>query len=80
MEGAGSVYNIGTVLELDDNKSYAVVSNISCDDKRYLYLVDIDDNSNVMFCESQNDELVFVNDKNLVQKLLLLVAKEFEDN
>ena len=70
------MYSIGTVLELDDNKSYAVVSALTLDNKQYIYLADINDAANIMFCEVQNDELVFVNDADLIKKLILMVTKE----
>ena len=52
------MFEIGTVLELDDEKNYAVISQINYNAKIYIYLIDIADNANMMFCELQNDELV----------------------
>ena len=75
--------NIKDTLTLDDNNEYAVVSKISVDDKNYFYLIDKNDNSNVKFCYQDNDELVELNDKELVTRLLPLFVEnakgELED-
>ena len=75
--------NIKDTLTLDDNNEYVVVSKISVDDKNYFYLIDKNDNSNVKFCYQDNDELVELNDKELVTRLLPLFVEnakgELED-
>ena len=75
--------NIKDTLTLDDNNEYVVVSKISVDDKNYFYLIDKNDNSNVKFCCQDNDELVELNDKELVTRLLPLFVEnakgELED-
>lgn len=70
------LFEIGTVLELDDQKNYTVISHINYNSKQYLYLIDISDNSNMMFCELQNDELVTVTDLKLLEQLVLLANKD----
>ena len=75
--------NIKDTLTLDDNNEYVVVSKINDDDKNYFYLIDKNDNSNVKFCYQDNDELVELNDKELVTRLLPLFVEnakgELED-
>ena len=75
--------NIKDTLTLDDNNEYVVVSKISVDDKNYFYLIDKNNNSNVKFCYQDNDELVELNDKELVTRLLPLFVEnakgELED-
>ena len=75
--------NIKDTLTLDDNNEYVVVSKINADDKNYFYLIDKNDNSNVKFCYQDNDELVELNDKELVTRLLPLFVEnakgELED-
>ena len=70
------MFEIGTVLELDDEKNYAVISQINYNEKIYIYLIDIADNSNMMFCELQNDELLTVSDHKLLENLVLLANKD----
>ncbi len=64
---------MGTVLELDNGKTYTVVSKVKYQEKEYLYLIDVNDNTNMMFCEFVGDELIAISDEGLIQKLVLLV-------
>ena len=77
------IINIKDTLTLDDNNEYVVVSKINVDDKNYFYLIDKNDNSNIKFCYQDNDELVELNDKELVTRLLPLFVEnakgELED-
>lgn len=77
------IINMKDTLTLDDNNEYVVVSKVNVDDKNYFYLIDKNDNSNLKFCYQDNDELVELNDKELVTKLLPLFVEnakgELED-
>ena len=77
------IINMKDTLTLDDNNEYVVVSKVNVDDKNYFYLIDKNDNSNVKFCYQDNDELVELNDKELVTRLLPLFVEnakgELED-
>ena len=77
------IINIKDTLTLDDNNEYVVVSKVNADNRNYFYLIDKNDNANVKFCYQDNDELVELNDKELVTRLLPLfvenVKGEFED-
>ena len=64
--------DIRDILTLDDNNEYVVVSKISYEDKIYYYLVDKNKNENIKFCYEKEDNLVELNDKVLVTKLLPL--------
>ena len=64
--------DIRDILTLDDNNEYVVVSKISYEDKIYYYLVDKNKNKNIKFCYEKEDNLVELNDKVLVTKLLPL--------
>lgn len=60
------------ILELSDNIKYLVVSKVLYKNINYLYLVDIVDNSNIKFVTVDNDEVVIVTDKFILDKLLNL--------
>lgn len=72
------IIDIKDVLTLDDNNEYVVISKINYDNKNYYYLLDKNNSSNIKFCYQDNDELVQLNDKKLVTKLLPLFIKEAE--
>lgn len=64
--------DIRDILTLDDNNEYVVVSKIAYEGKIYYYLVDKNNNENLKFCYESKDNLVELNDKVLVTKLLPL--------
>ena len=76
------IINIKDTLNLDDDNEYVVISKINYENKYYYYLIDKNVNTNVKFCYQDNDELVEINDKNLITKLLPLflevLKKEFK--
>lgn len=61
---------IKDTLVLDDHNEYVVISKINYDNKEYYYLIDINNDENILFCYEDNDELVEVVDKKLVTKML----------
>lgn len=71
--------DIRDILTLDDNNEYVVVSKITYEDKIYYYLVDKNDNANLKFCYEKEDNLVELNDKVLVTKLLPLFLEASKD-
>ncbi len=66
--------NITDVLTLDDNNKYVVVSKVNYENKNYYYLVDINNKENLLFCYEENDQLVELNNKDLLRKLVPLFA------
>lgn len=74
--------NIKDILTLDDDNEYVVVSKVNYENKNYCYLID-KKNLNVKFCYEDKEELVEIEDKELVTKLLPMfvkVAKEEINN
>lgn len=69
------IINIKDTLTLDDNNEYVVISKVNYEDKNYYYLLDKNDLKNVKFCYEDNEELVEINDKELITKLLPLFVK-----
>ena len=71
--------NIKDVLTLSDNNKYVVVSKVLYDNKNYYYLIDLNNDANVVFCYEDGEELVELNDKELTQKLLPLFVNASKD-
>lgn len=59
------------VLTLDDNKEYVVVSNTIYNNIKYYYLMELSNLKNILFCYEDNGDLVEVDDKELLDKLLV---------
>lgn len=67
----------GEILTLNDNKKYTVVSSTIMDDINYVYLVDQDDYTNLMFCKYDNNNgLEEVIDETLIEKLMTIFGKD----
>lgn len=58
------------VLTLDDDNEYVVIDNIYLEEQEYLYLIDINNNSNFMFCLLNENKLTKITDLNLIKRLL----------
>lgn len=69
------IINIKDTLTLDDNNEYVVISKINYDNKNYYYLLDKNNKNNFKFCYEDNDELVEIDDKDLITKLLPLFVE-----
>jgi len=71
--------DVRDILKLSDENEYMVVSKTTYNDIVYYYLIDINNNSNLKFCyEERNEEkieLVEICDQKIIQKLILLFAK-----
>ena len=72
--------NIKDVLTLSDKNKYIVVSKASYENREYLYLMDINNNTNIKFCYLDNDELVESEDKIINTKLLPLLIKSTKNS
>ena len=69
------IINIKDTLTLDDNNEYVVISKINNNNKNYYYLLDKNKNDNPKFCYEDNDELVEIDDRDLIAKLLPLFVE-----
>jgi len=72
--------NQGDVLTLNDNNTYSVVASTTIDNVNYIYIIDENDYTNVMFCKYDNKKgLEEVVDKKLVEKLMLIFGKKLKN-
>ena len=63
--------NQGEILTLDDNKKYSVVFTTELNAKNYVYLIDQDDYTNIMFCEYDNNNgLEEVTEPEIIEQLM----------
>lgn len=66
----------GSVIKLDNNNEYVVVSIVTYEDSSYVYVMNLKDNKDFMFCRYDGDNLNEVKDGILMEKLLLLFTDE----
>ncbi len=58
------------IITLSDNNKYIVASIISHNNKDYVYLVNINDNKNLLFAEIEEDGNLSIIDQNNESELL----------
>ncbi len=63
------------ILTLDDNKKYAMVNMLTFNEKKYVYLAELDDFNNYIIGEILNDEVIQVEDQNLLGQLIIEFSK-----
>ena len=66
----------GDVIELENCKKYAVAEIIEINYTKYLYLINIEDNSDIVFAQFDEDEINIVYDENVYSDLMIEVAKK----
>lgn len=58
-----------------DNQEYNLIKNIIYNNKEYLYYVSSIDYKTYIICENKNNNIVVVEDKKLLSKLVLELYK-----
>lgn len=64
--------DIRDIVTLDNGNTYIICSKVIYENKNYYYLVNINNSENLMFCYEDKNELVELNNKELVTKLIPL--------
>ena len=67
---------IRDTITLDGTNKYLVASKVSCEEKNYYYLININNLKDILICYEDNSELVELNNNELIAKLLPLFYKE----
>ena len=67
------MFEKGDFLTLSDDNEYVVADLYSEGPKIYVYLVDINNNQNVIFARLENDEIVEIVDKNELDNVIRAV-------
>ena len=74
------MFEKGTILTLADDNEYAVVDKYNDNNIIYVYLVDINNNSNIIYGKLENDEIVELTDPNELEKVIQQVNKNLHNN
>lgn len=68
------------IITLSDKNKYVVASKISYNNSKYVYLVDINDNTNVKFAEIEENNLLSELDNVIDEELLNQLIPLFYSN
>lgn len=74
------MFKKGDVLTLADNNEYAVVDYFEKNSKMFVYLVDINDNSNMLYGTLEGDEVVEITDPNILEDVIKQVNENLNNN
>lgn len=64
------MFEKGNILTLADNNEYAVVDRYNDNMNIYVYLVDINNNANIIYGKLVNDEIVELSDVDELEKVI----------
>lgn len=67
--------NETTVLTLSDNKKYVVVKKLLYQNKKYLYLIEVNNQYHQILCKLNDTKIKLITDENEI-KQIILNAKE----
>ena len=62
------------IIKLDDGKTYAVMSSLIDNNKKYYYIMDVKNRNNIKFCYEEDNALVEENRTEELKKLVSLFA------
>ncbi len=69
-------YQIKDVVTLNDDTKYMVMSEAVEQDKRYIFLINIDNNKDYKICSVENGKLFEVKDENLISNIAPTLYKK----
>lgn len=59
------------IVTLDNNKKYTIVNTIIFNEKKYIYLAELEDYKKFIIGEIENDEITLVSDNELLGQLIM---------
>lgn len=74
------MFDKGNILDLADNNEYCVVDTFNYNDTTYVYLVDINNNSNIIYGKLDNDEIVVLSDPDELERVIKIVNDDLHNN
>lgn len=67
------MFEKGNILRLADNNEYSVVDKFNYEGKIYVYLVDINDYSNIIYGKLEDDEICELSNADELEKIIKIV-------
>jgi len=74
------MFGIGNILTLTDDNEYCVVDQFNDNGINYVYLVDINNNTNIIYGKLENDEIVEISDADELEKVIKIVYNNTHGN
>ena len=64
------MFKKGEIIKTSDSNEYGVVDKFDYNNITYVYLVDINNHSNILISKLENDEIVELTDPNELEKII----------
>ncbi len=74
------MFEKGNILTLADDNEYSVVDQFNDNGINYVYLVDINNTSNIIYGKLENDEIVEISDAEELEKVIKIVYNNTHGN
>lgn len=74
------MFEKGNILTLADDNEYSVVDQFNDNGKVYVYLVDINNNANIIYGKLENDEIVELSDADELERIIKIVNDNLHNN
>ncbi len=74
------MFEKGNILTLADNNEYSVVDQFNDNGNIYVYLVDINNNANIIYGKLENDEIVELDDPDELERIIKIVNSNLHNN
>ncbi|MCI9280590.1 MAG: hypothetical protein HFJ02_07370 [Bacilli bacterium] len=74
------MFEKGNILTLADDNEYSVVDQFTDNGNIYVYLVDINNNANIIYGKLENDEIVELEDPDELERVIKIVNDNLHNN
>ncbi len=74
------MFEKGNILTLADDNEYSVVDQFNDNGNIYVYLVDINNNANIIYGKLENDEIVELDDPDELERIIKIVNSNLHNN
>ncbi len=74
------MFEKGNILTLADDNEYSVVDQFNDNGNVYVYLVDINNNANIIYGKLENDEIVELEDPDELERVIKIVNSNLHSN
>ena len=74
------MFERGNILTLADENEYSVVDLFNDSGINYVYLVDINNNANIIYGKLENDEIIEISDVDELERVIKIVYNNTHSN
>ena len=74
------MFEKGNILTLADDNEYVIVDKYNDNNNIYVYLVDINNNMNIIYGKLENDEIIELINPNELEKVIQQIYKNLHNN